>query len=177
MSATPSGSEAAGRPKREYYAELVEKAAALLDGENNAVANAANVSALAWELVPQINWCGFYLADAQRPGQLVLGPFHGRPACVRIALGRGVCGTAAQARQTQLVPDVDEFPGHIRCDGASRSEVVVPVVGADGALLGVWDVDSPVLARFDEEDRAGMEALVAVYVRSLSQQLNAAKLH
>ncbi len=128
------------------------------------IANAANFSALLYHSLPQLNWAGFYLYDGR---ELVLGPFQGKPACIRIALGRGVCGTAAQSRQTQLVADVNAFVGHIACDAASQSEIVVPLVRADGTLFGVWDVDSPVLGRFDEEDRAGMQALCAIFMASL----------
>jgi GAF domain-containing protein len=118
-----------------------------------------------FDALPDLNWVGFYFFDGT---ELVVGPFQGKPACVRIALGRGVCGTAAASRETQLVRDVHEFPGHIACDAASNSEIVVPIVAADGSLVGVWDVDSPKLARFDDDDRAGMEALVAVFVDSLA---------
>jgi GAF domain-containing protein len=145
------------------YAELAQQARGLLHGEPNLVANAANFAALVYHALPDVNWCGFYFFDGD---ELVVGPFQGKPACIRIALGRGVCGTAAASRQTQVVPDVNAFPGHIFCDGASRSEVVVPLVRVDGSLLGVWDVDSPSLARFDDEDRAGMEALCAEFMRA-----------
>lgn len=151
--------------KRETYAQLVEQARGLLAGESDRIANAANLSALVYDALPDLNWVGFYFFDGT---ELVVGPFQGKPACVRIALGRGVCGTAAASRETQVVRDVHEFPGHIACDAASNSEIVVPVVAADGRLVGVWDVDSPRIARFDDDDRAGMEALVAVYVESLA---------
>jgi GAF domain-containing protein len=150
--------------KSMLYAELVEQARGLLHGERDRIANAANFAALVWYALPDINWCGFYLYDGN---ELVVGPFQGKPACVRIALGKGVCGTAAATRQTQLVKDVHAFDGHIACDSASQSEIVVPLVDADGKLIGVWDVDSPALARFDEDDRAGMEALCAVFLDSL----------
>jgi GAF domain-containing protein len=150
--------------KAEQYAELARQAEGLLHGERNLVANAANFAALVWHALPAINWCGFYLEDGD---ELVVGPFQGRPACIRIAMGRGVCGTAAATRQTQVVADVNAFDGHIACDSASRSEIVVPLVDAAGGLLGVWDVDSPELARFDEDDRAGMERLCAVFMASL----------
>ncbi len=150
--------------KAEQYAELARQAEGLLHGERNLVANAANFAALVWHALPSINWCGFYLHDGD---ELVVGPFQGRPACIRIAIGRGVCGTAASTRQTQLVEDVNAFDGHIACDSASRSEIVVPLVDAQGGLVGVWDVDSPELARFDEDDRAGMERLCAVFMASL----------
>lgn len=145
------------------YAELVSQARGLLHGEHDRIANAANLAALAWHALPQINWCGFYFFDGR---ELVVGPFQGKPACVRIALGRGVCGTAASTRETQLVDDVHAFEGHIACDAASRSEIVVPLVLND-ELLGVWDVDSPEPGRFDEEDRHGMIALCQLFVESL----------
>lgn len=154
--------------KRGQYAGLAEQLRGLLHGETNLVANAANFAALVYHALPGLNWCGFYFVDGHG-GELVLGPFQGKPACVRIASGRGVCGTAAATRTTQLVPDVHAFPGHIACDSASRSEIVVPLVGADGTLLGVWDVDSPLLARFDEDDRAGMQALCAVFLQACAR--------
>ncbi|KZC39030.1 MULTISPECIES: GAF domain-containing protein [Rhodanobacter] len=147
--------------KREHYDDLLRQARGILAGERDLIANAANFSALVYHSLPQLNWAGFYLYDGT---ELVVGPFQGKPACIRIALGRGVCGTAAQTRQTQLVRDVNAFAGHIACDAASQSEIVVPLVKADGGLLGVWDVDSPVTDRFDEDDRAGMEALCAVFM-------------
>ncbi|WP_266159478.1 GAF domain-containing protein [Dyella silvatica] len=150
--------------KRELYADLREQAQGLLAGEHDVIANAANFSALLFHSLPDLNWAGFYLYDGS---ELVVGPFQGKPACIRIAMGRGVCGTAAQSRQTQLVRDVHEFDGHIACDAASNSEIVVPLVKADGSLFGVWDVDSPRVARFDEDDRAGMEALCAVFMATL----------
>ncbi|CUI28391.1 GAF domain-containing protein [Achromobacter dolens] len=149
--------------KAALYAELAKQARALLDGEHDRIANAANLSALAYQALPDLNWVGFYLFDGT---ELVLGPFQGKPACVRIPLNRGVCGAAASQRQTQLVPDVHAFPGHIACDAASRSEIVVPLVH-QGELIGVWDVDSPVPDRFDEDDRQGMEALCATFLASL----------
>ena len=149
--------------KAALYAGLVAQARALLDGEPDRIANAANLSALAYLALPDLNWAGFYFYDGT---ELVLGPFQGKPACVRIPLNRGVCGAAASQRQTQLVPDVHAFPGHIACDAASRSEIVVPLVH-QGQLIGVWDVDSPVPDRFDEDDRQGMEALCAVFLASL----------
>ena len=150
--------------KREHYGDLVMQARGLMLDESSLIANAANFSALIFNSLPQVNWAGFYLFDGR---ELVVGPFQGKPACIRIALGRGVCGTAAQDRQTQLVRDVHAFDGHIACDAASQSEIVVPLVQADGTLLGVWDVDSPVIDRFDDEDRAGMEALCAVFMETL----------
>lgn len=149
--------------KAALYAELAVQARALLEGEPDRIANAANLSALAFQALPELNWVGFYFFDGT---ELVLGPFQGKPACVRIPLNRGVCGAAASQRQTQLVPDVHAFPGHIACDAASRSEIVVPLVHK-GELIGVWDVDSPVPDRFDEDDRKGMEALCAVFLATL----------
>ena len=149
--------------KPELYAELAEQARGLLHDEPDRIANAANFAALVYHALPDINWAGFYFYDGN---ELVVGPFQGQPACVRIALGKGVCGTAAATRQTQVVRDVNEFDGHIACDSASRSEVVVPLFDGD-RLIGVWDVDSPRLARFDDDDRAGMEALAGIFVDSL----------
>ena len=147
--------------KPALYVELTGQARGLLAGEPSLIANAANFSALVYHGLPQLNWAGFYLFDGT---ELVVGPFQGKPACIRIALGRGVCGTAAQERQTQLVRDVSKHPNHIYCDAASQSEIVVPLVRRDGSLLGVWDVDSPVTDRFDEDDRAGMEALCKAFM-------------
>ena len=149
--------------KSEQYLELAEQARGLLHGERDRIANAANFAALIYHALPDLNWAGFYFFDGT---ELVVGPFQGRPACIRIALGAGVCGTAAATRQTQVVRDVDAFPGHIACDSASRSEIVVPLYDGD-RLIGVWDVDSPALARFDAEDRAGMERLAGIFVDSL----------
>lgn len=144
--------------KPELYRELLAAADALTAGEQDSVANMANVAALLGEVVPDLNWAGFYrMVD----GELVLGPFTGRPACIRIPLGRGVCGTAAQSGQTQLVEDVHAFPGHIACDAASASELVVPVTRG-GAVVAVIDLDSPLQARFDGADAAGIEALAAM---------------
>ena len=145
--------------KRQLYARLADEAASLLAGERDLVANAANVSALLYHSLPDINWLGFYF---YKDGELVVGPFQGKPACVRIAMGKGVCGTAAARRETIVVPDVNAFPGHIACDAASRSEIVVPLI-QDGQLIGVLDVDSPSLARFDDEDQAGLEALAKIW--------------
>ena len=150
--------------KSEQYAQLVEQARALLDGERDRIANAANLSALVNQALPQLNWVGFYFFDGT---ELVVGPFQGLPACVRIPLDKGVCGAAASSRLTQRVADVHAFPGHIACDAASRSEVVVPLTRGD-ELIGVFDLDSPVPARFDAEDQAGLEALAQVYVESLA---------
>ena len=147
--------------KPTLYAELTQQVRGVLHGERNLIANAANFGALVYHSLPEVNWAGFYLFDGT---ELVVGPFQGKPACIRIALGRGVCGTAAQTRETQLVRDVNTHPNHIYCDSASQSEIVVPLVKADGTLLGVWDVDSPVVDRFDDDDRTGMEALCAVFM-------------
>jgi GAF domain-containing protein len=146
------------QPKPAFYRELVAAADALTAGEPDGVANMANLAALVWQLVPALNWAGFYRLAG---GELVLGPFCGKPACVRIPLGQGVCGTAAGSGRTQLVDDVHAFPGHIACDAASRSELVVPVL-RDGAVVAVIDLDSPLPARFDAEDQAGIEALAAL---------------
>jgi GAF domain-containing protein len=153
--------------KAAHYAELTAELDALLSGEPDPIANAANAAAAIYHSLDGLNWAGFYFL---RGNELVLGPFQGRPACVRIALGSGVCGTAAAERRSVLVPDVEAFPGHIACDAASRSELVVPLLGSAG-LLGVLDLDSPVLARFDETDRAGCEALATVVVRHLDQSV------
>jgi L-methionine (R)-S-oxide reductase len=147
--------------KASLYATLAAQARALIEGERDFIANAANFSSLVFNSLEGLNWAGFYFFDGT---ELVVGPFQGKPACVRIPLGKGVCGTAAQSRETQVVRDVHEFPGHIACDSASQSEVVVPLVAPDGTLIGVWDVDSPHLARFDEEDAKGMEALCRAFV-------------
>jgi GAF domain-containing protein len=152
------------------YAELETSLRALLEGEHDLVANAANVAALLFWSLPQLNWAGFYLVEPRR-GDLLLGPFQGKPACVRIPIGRGVCGTAAARRETIVVPDVHAFPGHIACDSASNSEIVVPVV-RDGELLGVLDLDSPVPSRFDDADARGLEALVRVFVASLGSRVS-----
>lgn len=150
--------------KQAFYRTLNQQAQALLEGEPDLIANLANLSALLNQELADINWVGFYLLQGET---LVLGPFQGKPACVRIARGRGVCGAAALSRQTQLVPDVAAFPDHIYCDGAAQSEVVVPLVRADGSLLGVWDVDSHRLARFDEDDAHGMEMLCTAFMKAL----------
>ncbi|MGH8541673.1 MAG: GAF domain-containing protein [Stenotrophobium sp.] len=150
--------------KSALYAQLAQQATSLFHGERDRVANAANLSALIWHTLLDLNWAGFYFYDGR---ELVLGPFQGKPACIRIAIGKGVCGTAAQTRATQLVADVNAFAGHIACDTASRSEIVVPLVCGE-ELLGVLDLDSPKLSRFDEHDRAGLEALAACWVQSLS---------
>ena len=148
--------------KQSLYAGLVEQANALFEGEHDFTANAANLSALLFHSLPDLNWAGFYFV---KEDGLVLGPFQGKPACVRIAFGKGVCGTAAQQRKTVIVEDVEKFPGHIACDSASRSEIVVPLIRFD-RVIGVMDVDSPSLARFDEEDRRGLEALAEVFLNA-----------
>jgi GAF domain-containing protein len=145
--------------KPDLYRELAAQLKALLAGEANRIANAANMAALIYHGLPDLNWAGFYFRQG---GELVLGPFQGKPACVRIALGNGVCGTAASRGATVLVRDVHHFPGHIACDPTSRSELVVPLIEA-GEVSGVLDLDSPLLARFDEIDQAGCEQLVALF--------------
>ncbi|MCM3339227.1 GAF domain-containing protein [Paenibacillus sp. MER TA 81-3] len=141
------------------YPVITQQLSALIDGEPNLIANLANASALLWQGLKNINWAGFYLMDVAK-GELVLGPFQGMPACVRIPLGRGVCGTAAKEQRTLIVPDVHAFAGHIACDAASRSEIVVPMV-KDGKLVGVLDIDSPLTERFNEDDQAALEKMVA----------------
>ena len=150
--------------KAEMYASLLQQAQGLFYDEKDLIANAANLSSLLFNTLDKVNWAGFYL---YKDGELVLGPFQGLPACIRIAMGRGVCGTAAETRETQLVEDVHAFEGHIACDAASRSEIVVPLV-KDGELLGVLDIDSPVVARFDDEDKIGIEKLADEFVKSLA---------
>jgi L-methionine (R)-S-oxide reductase len=152
--------------KPALYAELAEELDSLLADEPDRVANAANAAAAIYHSLGDLNWAGFYFLHGR---ELVLGPFQGRPACVRISLGKGVCGTAAMIRRSVLVPDVSTFPGHIACDTASRSELVVPLLAADD-LLGVLDLDSPVRGRFDEADQAGCELLARVVVRHLSPE-------
>lgn len=149
--------------KPEQYAQLAAQADALFAGEHDRIANAANLSSLVYHALPDLNWVGFYFFDGT---ELVVGPFQGLPACVRIPLDKGVCGAAARTRQTQRIADVHAFPGHIACDAASRSELVVPLV-LDGALVGVFDLDSPVPDRFGVEDQAGLETIAALFVRSL----------
>lgn len=150
--------------KPEQYAQLAAQARALLAGERDRVANAANLSALVHHALPALNWVGFYFHDGT---ELVVGPFQGQPACVRIPLDKGVCGAAARTRRTQRVDDVHAFPGHIACDAATRSELVVPLVRGD-ALIGVFDLDSPEPGRFDVVDQTGLEALARIYVESIS---------
>jgi GAF domain-containing protein len=145
-------------PKSDMYRELVKSADALTSGESDGVANMSNIAALLWEFLPDVNWTGFYrVVD----GELVLGPFQGKAACIRIPFGRGVCGAAAQTGETQLVEDVHAFPGHIACDANSASELVVPVM-RDGHVIAVVDLDSPSRGRFDHDDALGIESLVAV---------------
>ena len=150
--------------KAELYRTLAAQCHALIAGETDPIANMANCAALIFNSVPRLNWAGFYLLKG---GELVLGPFQGQPACVRITLGRGVCGTAAENRSTLRVPDVTKFPGHIACDTASRSEIVVPLVTGDSQLIGVLDVDSPDLDRFDGEDEAGLSAIAEIIARAI----------
>jgi GAF domain-containing protein len=149
--------------KAAAYAQLEKSLGALLDGESDPIAGAANMAALLYWSLPELNWAGFYLLDASS-GDLLVGPFQGKPACVRIPVGKGVCGTAAARRATVIVRDVHEFPGHIACDSASNSEVVVPILAGD-RLVGVLDLDSPVRNRFDEVDARGLEALVRVFLK------------
>lgn len=149
--------------KAAAYGELERDLGALLEGESDPIAGAANMASLLYWSLPGLNWAGFYLLDTSS-GDLLVGPFQGRPACVRIPLGKGVCGTAAARRATVIVPDVHAFPGHIACDSASNSEVVVPILAGD-RLVGVLDLDSPLRNRFDEVDARGLEALVRVYVQ------------
>jgi len=148
------------RTKKAVYADLAGELRELLAGERDAVANMANFAALVFHALPDLNWAGFYRLVGD---ELVLGPFQGKPACIRIGLGRGVCGTAALRRQTVVVPDVHQFPGHIACDGASNSEIVVPLIAPRGdRLCGVLDLDSPLIGRFDADDQQGLEPLVAI---------------
>ena len=154
---------AADTPKPEAYRQLVDAAEALTAGEPDGVANMANMAALLWDFLPELNWAGFYRVVED---ELILGPFMGRPACIRIPMGQGVCGTAAKDAATQLVEDVHAFPGHIACDAVTNSELVVPVV-RDGTVIAVIDLDSPAKARFDAEDAAGIEALAAAIAKRI----------
>ncbi len=156
----------AGASKAEIYLELTTQLTGLLSGETNGLANAANTAALLFAGLGEVNWAGFYFL---RGGELVLGPFQGKVACVRLQLGRGVCGTAAQRRTTVVVTDVEKFPGHVACDHASRAEIVVPLIKA-GKLIGVLDVDSPSLARFDATDAAGLEKVVQIFLQGSDVQ-------
>ena len=151
--------------KPEQYAELLAQVRALLHGERDRIANAANLSALVYHALPSLNWVGFYFFDGR---ELVVGPFQGQPACVRIPLDKGVCGAAASTGQTQRVADVNAFAGHIACDSASRSEVVVPLLLGDGSLLGVFDIDSPESDRFDADDQRGVEAIARAFMESVA---------
>ncbi|MBV6850017.1 GAF domain-containing protein [Xanthomonas euvesicatoria] len=150
--------------KPEQYAQLTAQAQALVHGEPDRIANAANLAALIFHSLPSLNWAGFYFYDGR---ELVVGPFQGLPACVRIPLDKGVCGAAASTRQSQRIADVDAFPGHIACDSASRSELVIPLVKGDG-LIGVLDLDSPELDRFDADDQRGLEAIAQLFVDALA---------
>ena len=150
--------------KPAQYAQLLAQARALLHGERDRIANAANLSALVYQALPDLNWVGFYFYDGT---ELVVGPFQGLPACVRIPLDKGVCGAAARSGRTQRVEDVHAFPGHLACDSASRAELVVPLFDAEGGLVGVFDLDSPLPARFDVEDQEGLEAIAGAYLESL----------
>jgi L-methionine (R)-S-oxide reductase len=154
--------------KNELYLSLVEQLSGLLEGERDFIANAANFSSLLFHSLSDVNWAGFYLV---KDGELVLGPFQGKPACVRIAIGKGVCGTAAEIKQTVIVANVDEFPGHIACDNESKSEIVVPLI-KDHQLLGVLDLDSPLVARFNDEDARGLNELVKVFIDSIILESN-----
>lgn len=157
--------ELADLDKATAYAELAGSLRALLEGETDLVACAANTAALVYWSLPRLNWAGFYFIEPAS-GDLLVGPFQGKPACVRIPVGQGVCGTAAARRETVVVPDVHAFPGHIACDSASNSEVVVPIQDGD-RLVGVLDLDSPEPGRFDEADARGLEALVRIFVAAV----------
>ena len=156
--------------KVEFYRELSQQLKGLLHGESDVIANAANTSALIFEMMPDLNWAGFYFLKSK--DELVLGPFQGKTACVRIAIGRGVCGTAVETGASILVEDVHAFPGHISCDAASRSELVVPLRHAD-RILGVIDLDSPIVSRFDADDQAGIEALARIFIEASYQAVPA----
>ncbi|MBA3513805.1 MAG: GAF domain-containing protein [Pyrinomonadaceae bacterium] len=157
-----------GATKPELYLHLRSQLRSLVAEESDLIANAANLSSLLYHSMPDLNWVGFYF---HKNGELVLGPFQGQPACVRIAIGKGVCGTAAQQRQTIIVDNVHEFPGHIACDSASISEIVVPII-KDDRLMGVLDLDSPRVGHFDEEDAQGLNELVEVFVASTTLEFN-----
>ena len=152
---------AASTPKPELYADLASQLEGIMAGETDLIANTANMAAVIYHGLPGLNWAGFYL---MKGGELVLGPFQGKPACIRIPVGKGVCGTAAETLTSQVVPDVHAFPGHIACDAASRSELVVPLLAA-GRVLGVLDLDSPHPDRFDDQDREGCKKLVSILLR------------
>ncbi|AZO53647.1 MULTISPECIES: GAF domain-containing protein [unclassified Mesorhizobium] len=151
--------------KAEFYRDLAVQLKALLESEGDSIANAANTSALIFQMVPDLNWAGFYFLASDE--ELVLGPFQGKPACVRIAVGKGVCGTAVELGTSMLIKDVHDFPGHIACDADSRSELVVLLEDEEG-VFGVLDLDSPTPGRFDSADQAGIEALAAIYVAASS---------
>ena len=150
--------------KHDFYQSLVKQTESLIGGESNIIANMANISALLFTSLEDVNWAGFYFMDS--PSELVLGPFQGNPACIRIPVGKGVCGTAAATKQTQLISDVHAFDGHIACDAASNSEIVVPIM-KNGSVFAVLDIDSPSIGRFDTDDQAGLEALVKCLEASL----------
>ncbi len=152
--------------KQQFYKTLISQAESLLADEHDTIANMANISALLFNQLDDVNWAGFYL---YKDDQLVLGPFQGQPACIRIPMGQGVCGTAAATRETQRVDDVHAFDGHIACDAASNSEIVIPLI-QDDTLLGVLDIDSPNLSRFDSDDEQGLSAIAALLVQSLNSQ-------
>ncbi|GEO35880.1 GAF domain-containing protein [Skermanella aerolata] len=165
MAAEHFTAPASSTPKPELYAELASQLEGILAGEIDLIANMANMAAVIYHGLPDVNWAGFYL---MKDGELVLGPFQGKPACIRIPVGRGVCGAAAETRATQVVPDVHAFPGHIACDAASRSELVTPLL-ADGRVIGVLDLDSPIPGRFDDQDRDGCEKLVSILLRHIRE--------
>lgn len=152
--------------KSQQYSQLYQELSELLNGESDLIANAANMSALLFHSLPNVNWVGFYFRKGE---ELVLGPFQGKPACIRIPIGRGVCGTAAATGESLIVPDVHQFEGHIACDSASQSELAVPLLNW-GNLIGVLDLDSPIKGRFDEEDREGCEALASILL-AFSRQI------
>lgn len=158
--------ESRSTSKSALYDQLASQLSSLLAGERDLIANAANFSSLIFHSLPDLSWAGFYFV---KDDELVLGPFHGQPACVRIVIGKGVCGTAALTRITTIVPNVHEFPGHIACDSASNSEIVVPLIKGD-QLIGVLDLDSPIDGRFDSEDANGLNRLVSVFVETIEWQ-------
>jgi GAF domain-containing protein len=163
MWTAPKLSESLSKPQ--LYSTLATQLRSLIADEPDAIANMANSAALLYQALPDVNWAGFYLLKGDA---LVLGPFQGQPACVRIPLGRGVCGTAAERRTTLRVANVDKFPGHIACDSASKSELVIPLTSDDGKLLGVLDIDSPILDRFDAEDEAGLQPIASIIAARIS---------
>lgn len=155
--------------KQKHYQLINAQVAALIDSEPDRIANMANISAVLYNQLAQVNWAGFYLLKEE---QLVLGPFQGQPACIRIPMGKGVCGTSAATQSTLLVDDVHQFDGHITCDAASNSEIVIPIISSSGKLYGVLDIDSPVHNRFDQDDKAGLEALVAQFVSTFDESIS-----